>query len=56
MKTSSQVPLVQRLARENKIEEMDCAIFMFRHSIATNERLEKSFKDKEFLKYFEYIK
>ena len=44
-----------RLAKENKIEEMDCAIFNFRRATDTNERLKKSFKDKEFLKHFEYI-
>ena len=56
MTTSSRVPLIKRLAKENKIEEMDCAIFNFRRATNTNERQEESFKDKKFLKYFEYIK
>jgi len=54
METSSQVPLIQRLAKEDKIEEMYCAIFEFRRQINTNENQEKCFKDKKFLKYFEY--
>ena len=56
MTTSSRVPLIKRLAKENKIEEMDCEIFNFRRATNTNERQEESFKDKKFLKYFEYIK
>jgi len=54
MKTSSKVPLIQRLAKENKLEEMDVAIFHFKRLTMTNEDLHNNFKDAKFLKHFEY--
>lgn len=54
MKTSSRVPLIIRLAKENKLEEMDVAIFNFKRLTMTNEDIQKNFKDKKFLKHFEY--
>ena len=56
MKTSSRVPLIKRLAKENKIEEMDKAIFHFHRLTMTNEDIKRSFADKTFLKHFEYVR
>jgi hypothetical protein len=55
IKTHSQVPLIVRLAREEKQEEYDVAIFIFRRCTLTYEDLKRNFNNKKFLRYFEYI-
>ena len=55
IKTYSQIPKIQRLAKEGKQEEYDNDIFNFMRLTSTYEDLTKNFKDKKFLKYFEYI-
>ena len=54
IKTTSQVPLIQRLAREGKEEEMDIAIFEYQRLTMDYEDLIKNHKDPKFLKHFEY--
>ena len=54
IKTSSQVPLIKRLAKEGKEEEMDIATYHFMRLTMTHEDLERNFKDKKFLEHFEY--